>query len=130
MSMTTKNDLITLNTNEMSILNVFMSHLSIQTNTNNNNNENNMKPLIILGPSGVGKDTMINMLLDKYPKLLYKLPSYTTRDKRPGEKKGKDYNFITKEKFKVMKNENKLMGIQNYNDNFYASNKSKLEKFN
>ena len=115
------NDLIILDTNVMNILNDTISHISIESN-------NNKKPLLILGPSGVGKDTIINMLLEKYPEIFYKLPSYTTRDIRKGEIDGKDYFFITKEEFKVLKDENKLFGIQEYNNNFYASNKSKLNE--
>ena len=42
-----KNDLIVLEENEMNILNDIISHLSIEVN-------NNKKPLLILGPSGVG----------------------------------------------------------------------------
>jgi guanylate kinase len=119
--MKNENDLIILDTNVMNILNDTISHISIESN-------NNKKPLLILGPSGVGKDTIINMLLEKYPEIFYKLPSYTTRDIRKGEIDGKDYFFITKEEFKVMKDENKLFGIQEYNNNFYASNKSKLNE--
>ena len=90
-----KNDLVIFNRDEMNILNVIMSimsYLSIQANKNK-------RPLIILGPSGVGKDTIINMLLKKYPDIFYKLPSYTTRPKRKGEKEGVDYFYITKEEF-------------------------------
>ena len=50
-----KNDLVIFNRDEMNILNVIMSimsYLSIQANKNK-------RPLIILGPSGVGKDTII-----------------------------------------------------------------------
>ena len=119
--MKNENDLIILDTNVMNILNDTISHISIESN-------NNKKPLLILGPSGVGKDTIINMLLEKYPEIFYKLPSYTTRDIRKGEIDGKDYFFITKEEFQVMKDENKLFGIQEYNNNFYASNKSKLNE--
>ena len=86
------------------------------------------KPLIILGPSGVGKDTMINKLKEKYPEKFYKLPSFTTRPKRDGETDGIDYFFVTKEKFLEMKNEGKLFGIQEYNNNFYASNKHVLRE--
>lgn len=46
------------------------------------------KPLMILGPSAVGKDTMINRLKSKFPNVIYKLPSYTTRPKREGETDG------------------------------------------
>jgi guanylate kinase len=121
LSLIRKNDLMILNTDEMNILNAIMSYLSLTTNKNE-------KPLIILGPSGVGKDTIINMLLKKYPEIFYKLPSYTTRKIRKGEKEGVDYFFITKEEFQVKRNQNKLIGIQEYNDNFYASDKSKLNE--
>ena len=119
-----KNDLVIFNRDEMNILNVIMSimsYLSIQANKNK-------RPLIILGPSGVGKDTIINMLLKKYPDIFYKLPSYTTCPKRKGEKEGVDYFYITKEEFEVKRNQNKLIGIQEYNGNFYASDKSKLNE--
>lgn len=123
MSMSTikKNNIVILDKNEMKTLTDIISQLSIQT-------ENNKKPLIILGPSGVGKDTIINMFLKKYPEIFYKLISFTTRKIRKGEKEGIDYFYITKEKFQEKKNENKLIGIQEYNDNFYASDKSKLEE--
>jgi guanylate kinase len=116
-----KNNIVILDKNEMNTLTDIISKLSIQT-------ENNKKPLIILGPSAVGKDIIIKMLLKKYPEIFYKLVSFTTRKIREGEKEGIDYFYITKEKFQEKKNENKLIGIQEYNDNFYASDKSKLEE--
>ena len=86
------------------------------------------KPLMILGPSGVGKDTMINKLKEKYPDVIYKLPSYTTRPRRPGEVEGVDYFYVTKEQFKAMRDQGCLFGIQEYNNNYYASNKNKLKE--
>lgn len=53
---------------------------------------------IISAPSGAGKTTLCKILLDRFPDLLYSV-SFTTRTPRQGEKKGKDYNFITKEEF-------------------------------
>ena len=105
-------------------LEIILSQLKLESD-NNNNNKNN---LVFLGPSGVGKDAIINMLLKKYPEKFYKLPSYTTRAMRPNEKEGIDYFFITKEQFEIMKAENNLYAIQEYNNNFYASNKSKLNE--
>ena len=90
-------------------------------------NEKINKPLVISGPSAVGKDTMINRLIIKYPDVINKLPSYTTRPKREGEIEGKDYYFVSKEKFLKMKDEGMLFGIQEYNNNFYASNKKELK---
>ena len=91
-------------------------------------NSNNHKPCMIIGPSTVGKDTMINKLQKKYPDKIYKLPSYTTRPIRENEKEGIDYYFVTHEEFDKMEKEGKLFGIQKYNNNKYASNKNKLEE--
>ena len=100
---------------------IFLAELKLHSNENK-------KPLLILGPSGVGKDTLINMLKEIYPNIFFKLPSYTTRAKRPGEIEGVDYFFVSEEEFKIMESQGKLFGIQKYNNNFYASNKSKLRE--
>ena len=100
---------------------IFLAELILHSNENK-------KPLLILGPSGVGKDTLINMLKEIYPNIFFKLPSYTTRAKRPGEIEGVDYFFVSEEEFKTMESQGKLFGIQKYNNNFYASNKSKLRE--
>ena len=89
---------------------------------------NSNKPLMILGPTAVGKNTLINKLKTKFPKVIYKLPSYTTRPKRSGEIDGVDYSFITKEEFLKLKNEGKLIGVHAYNNNYYALNKNKLKE--
>ena len=89
---------------------------------------NSNKPLMILGPTAVGKNTLINKLKTKFPKVIYKLPSYTTRPKRNGEIDGVDYSFITKEEFLKLKNEGKLIGVHAYNNNYYALNKNKLKE--
>ena len=83
------------------------------------------KPLMILGPSA---NTLINKLKTKFPKVIHKLPSYTTRSKRNGEIDGVDYSFITKEEFLKLKNEGKLIGVHAYNNNYYALNKNKLKE--
>jgi len=119
---------ITLYEKDIEKIDNILSKLNLKSCDINNNKKCKINSLVFMGPSGVGKDTIINMLLEKNPEIFYKLPSYTTRKKREDEIDGKDYFFITKEEFKVMKDENKLMGIQEYNDNFYASNKSKLNE--
>ena len=89
---------------------------------------NSNKLLMILGPTAVGKNTLINKLKAKFPKVINKLPSYTTRPKRNGEIDGVDYSFITKEEFLKLKNEGKLIGVHAYNNNYYALNKNKLKE--
>ena len=98
------------------------------TDSSDHSNDTNNIPVIISGPSAVGKDTMINKLKAKYPKTIYKLPSYTTRDKRPGEIEGVDYYYVTEEKFTEMEKKGLLFGVQKYNNNYYASNLNKLQE--
>ena len=54
--------------------------------------------IIICGPSGVGKSTLIKVILKSMPGTISTI-SYTTRPKRPQEVNQKDYFFITKEEF-------------------------------
>lgn len=57
------------------------------------------KPLIVVGPSGVGKTTLINEVLKTYGGVLERKISYTTRPKKATEKGASQYYFITKEEF-------------------------------
>lgn len=52
---------------------------------------------IIAGPSGAGKDTLRNLLIEQYPKLYRPVLSTTTRPMRQGERDGVDYHFSTVE---------------------------------
>lgn len=54
-----------------------------------------IKPVILIGPSGVGKSTIVHALFDKYPGVFAFSVSHTTRKPRVGEVDGKDYHFIT-----------------------------------
>lgn len=49
--------------------------------------------LVLSGPSGVGKDSVLRRVFELDPGLAYSV-SYTTRKPRPGEKDGVDYNFV------------------------------------
>lgn len=56
------------------------------------------KVVVIAGPSGSGKNTIINQLLERYPKAA-KLVTATTRMKRPDERDGVDYYFFDIDRF-------------------------------
>ena len=126
-SLIEETEFISLYENEIEPIEIFLSKLNLKQ-SDNNNKKNKPNSLVFMGPSGVGKDTIIDMLIEKYPKIFYKLISYTTRGIRKGEIDKKDYFFITKEEFQTMEDKNMLFGIQRYNDNFYASDKSKLNE--
>ena len=54
--------------------------------------------IVITGPSGVGKGTLIRLLRDELPELALSV-SATTRAPRPGEEEGVDYHFLSDEQF-------------------------------
>ena len=57
-------------------------------------------PLIIVsGPAGAGKSTLIKGVIARWPNHLHLAVSATTRDPRPGEVNGREYHFLTREMF-------------------------------
>jgi guanylate kinase len=56
------------------------------------------KVFVITGPSGVGKGTLIEKLLERIPELELSV-SATTREPRPGEEDGRDYHFLSESEF-------------------------------
>ena len=57
--------------------------------------------VVVTGTSGAGKGTLEKMLLERLPELELAV-SATTRDQRPGEENGREYWFISPEKFKQL----------------------------
>ena len=55
--------------------------------------------LIIEGPSGVGKDTIVNEIIRRFPDRFGKPVNATTREMRPNESQGNPYLFLTEEEF-------------------------------
>lgn len=51
--------------------------------------------VIVCGPSGVGKGTLIDMLMKRFPDQFSFCVSHTTRKPREGEEDGKHYHFTT-----------------------------------
>ena len=87
-----------------------------------------MKKLIVIsGPSGVGKGTIMKEMLQKESSLRLSV-SATTRDPRPGETHGKEYFFVSREEFKEMINNNKFLEFAQYADNFYGTPKDAVEE--
>ena len=57
--------------------------------------------VVLVGPSAVGKSTVVRRLREELPDLHFSV-SATTRDPRPGEVDGRDYHFVTREAFDEM----------------------------
>lgn len=92
--------------------------------------ENYLKPkkgIVISGPSGVGKGTIIKQLFNEMSNFLGFSVSYTTRSPRPGEVDGKDYHFVTREVFEELIKDDKLIEYNEYNGNYYGTSVTDYE---
>lgn len=82
--------------------------------------------IVISGPSGVGKGTIVKELLKRDNFALS--VSCTTRAPREGEEDGKSYFFITKEQFEKMIEEGGFLEYSNHFENFYGTPKAFVEE--
>ncbi len=81
----------------------------------------NQKKLIILtGPSGVGKGTVVKEILGKEKNIWLSI-SATTREPREGEKEGENYYFLKQEKFKEMIKKNLFLEWAQFAGNYYGT---------
>lgn len=78
------------------------------------------KLIVISGPSGVGKSTVIKQVMEQYPNLKFSI-SATTRPQRPTEVHGVNYYFIDRESFEHMIQEEKLLEYTEYVGNYYGT---------
>jgi len=83
--------------------------------------------VVISGPSGVGKDTIIERLLRMDSNLRYSV-SFTTRPKRDYEVDGVHYSFVTKPKFEELIGRAELLEWAEYNGFYYGTSRTRVEK--
>lgn len=83
--------------------------------------------LIVSGPSGVGKGTLISMLMKEFENIRFSI-SYTTRRPREGEIHGVHYFFVSKEEFKKMIEQDKFAEWAQVHGNFYGTPKVEIEQ--
>jgi len=82
---------------------------------------------VICGPSGVGKGTLVNMLMGKFPKLFGFCVSHTTRQPRPGEVDGKHYNFVEKSAMESAIASGEFSEFANVHTNIYGTSYKAVE---
>ena len=85
------------------------------------------KVFVITGPSGVGKGTLIELLLERLPELELSI-SATTREPRPGEVHGRDYHFLSPEEFRRRLEAGDFLEHASYSGNYYGTLRSEVER--
>ena len=83
--------------------------------------------VVITGPSGVGKGTLIEPLLDRVPELELSV-SATTREPRPGEVDGRNYHFLTPEEFDRRVEAGEFLEHATYSGNRYGTLREEVER--
>lgn len=81
--------------------------------------------IVISGPSGVGKDTLVKNLLERDPRLRYSV-SFTTRPKRDYELDGEHYTFVDEQRFKQLILEGEFLENATYNGRLYGTSASRV----
>lgn len=85
------------------------------------------KLFVISGASGVGKGTVLGLIMQKRDDLIFSV-SATTRDPRPSEVEGQSYYFVTRERFEEMIRNNEFLEYDAHNNYYYGTPLSQLEE--
>lgn len=84
--------------------------------------------IVVSGPSGAGKDTICNKLVNESDNMWISI-SMTSRNPRGNEVEGKDYFFVTEEEFERKIEDNVFLEYASYNNHYYCTPKDKIEKY-
>lgn len=82
--------------------------------------------IVLAGPSGVGKGTLLKRLLERHPEVSVSV-SATTRSPRPGEVDGEHYYFVSRDRFNAMVEKDELLEWAEFAGNCYGTPKAPIE---
>lgn len=84
------------------------------------------RPLVISGPSGVGKGTLINLLSARHPDVFTLSVSHTTRQPRAGEAHGVHYHFVERDEFEALIARDGFIEHAEFGGNRYGTSKQTI----
>ncbi|WWD16325.1 guanylate kinase [Kwoniella shandongensis] len=79
------------------------------------------RPLVICGPSGTGKSTLLTSLFASHPNTFGFSVSHTTRSPRPGEQNGKEYHFVSRDEFMERVGKGEFLEWAEFGGNCYGT---------
>lgn len=82
---------------------------------------------IVTAPSGAGKTTLVRGLLARDPEISLSV-SYTTRNARPGEEDGREYNFVDLTTFRRLREAGEFLEWAEVHGNYYATSRNWLRQ--
>lgn len=80
-----------------------------------------LQAVVLCGPSGVGKGTLVKCLLNNFPQRFAFSVSHTTRAPRKNEVAGVDYHFVDVDTIMAMKGEGKFLELCKVHNNWYGT---------
>lgn len=83
--------------------------------------------LMVAAPSGAGKSSLVNALLEKVSGVVLSI-SYTTRAPRPGEVNGREYHFISVDEFARMKQAGEFLEHAEVHGNYYGTSRARIRE--
>eukprot|EP00656_Telonema_subtile_P047319 TRINITY_DN5426_c0_g1_i1.p1 TRINITY_DN5426_c0_g1~~TRINITY_DN5426_c0_g1_i1.p1 ORF type:complete len:237 (+),score=74.63 TRINITY_DN5426_c0_g1_i1:137-847(+) len=83
-------------------------------------------PVVVTGPSGVGKGTLIHKLLAEAPDKVGFSVSHTTRGPRDGEVNGVDYHFVSKPEMEELIKDGEFVEYAHVHTNIYGTSKTAI----
>jgi guanylate kinase len=101
--------------------------LPIQSSATLKQRQQSGRLIVLTGPSGVGKGTLVRSLLQRHPELYLSI-SVTTRSPRPGEINGTHYYFVSREKFEQMVAQGELLEWAEFASNYYGTPRQQVEE--
>ena len=82
---------------------------------------------VVSAPSGAGKTSLVKALMEREPRIRFSV-SYTTRKPRPNEIPGRDYHFVSMQRFEEMVAHDEFLEHAQVFDNFYATGVRAVEE--
>jgi guanylate kinase len=82
---------------------------------------------VVSAPSGAGKTSLVKALMEREPRIQFSI-SYTTRKARPNEVPGRDYHFVTLERFEEMALRDEFLEHAKVFDNCYGTRVRTVEE--